>query len=355
MNVVYIIGNGFDLQVGLPTSYRDFYQYYTGLESKSKSVKKLKEAIKEKPKDWSDLEMALGQYTSQTESVREFCEAYDDLQQSLRDYILKIDELMKDGDLVLNVDADTLERGFTYPESAYGSDEAYTIEGEYESIAPGLMRGQNIYNASVITFNYTHVIEHYLKETLEIPFPNRSRYLNSVQHIHREVAKNQSVWVGVDNEEQVQQEDYRTNPEVRVRLLKPWILSNRSRRMLNDAKNLIQSADILIIFGASLGPSDQTWAMLVSEKVSSGALIMLFVYNGKSYPSDNAKLNDQIRYRNEFVKKMEQYGTEINDDSRIFVEINSPIFTNDFPNNHDENFRVVMKKLLEPRTSGGNK
>ncbi|MBQ0127342.1 MAG: hypothetical protein KBS80_05050 [Bacteroidales bacterium] len=348
MNVVYIIGNGFDLQVGLPTSYQDFYRYYTGLESKSESVKKLKEAIKDKPKDWSDLEMALGQYSAQTESVQEFCEAYDDLQRSLRDYILKIDELMKDGELVLNVDADTLERGFTYPESVFGSDETYTIEGEYESIAPGLMRGQNIYNASVITFNYTHVIEHYLKQILEDRFQNRSRYLNSVQHVHREVAKNQSVWVGVDNEEQVLQEDYRTNPEVRVRLLKPWILSSRSRRMLNDAKNLIQSADVLIIFGASLGPSDQTWAMLVSEKVSNGALVMLFIYNGKSYPSDNAKLNDQIRYRDEVVKKMEQYGVKILDDSRIFVEINSAIFTNDLPNSHDDNLKLALQKLSGP-------
>ena len=79
MGVVYIIGNGFDLQVGLPTRYSDFYKYYIGLKSKSESVKKLKEAINENPKDWSDLEIALAQHTSQTNSEQEFCEALPDL------------------------------------------------------------------------------------------------------------------------------------------------------------------------------------------------------------------------------------------------------------------------------------
>lgn len=350
MNVVYIIGNGFDLQIGLPTSYQDFYRYYTSLESKSESVRKLKAAIKDTLNDWSDLEMALGQYTSQTESVQEFCDAYDDLQQCLRDYILKVDELMKSGEFILNVDSDTLERGFLFPESAFRSDEAYTIGGEYERVAPGLSQRQAIYNASVLTFNYTHVIEHYLKGTFESSFSNFSRYLNSVQHVHREVVKDQSIWVGVDNEEQVINEHFRNESNVRVRILKPWILSNISRRMLSEAKNLIQGADVLVIFGASLGPSDLTWAKLISERISAGAVVMLFVHNDLSYPSDNAKLNDQIKYREEFMMKMEHLGAEISEDSIIFVEINSTIFTNGLPNNHDDNLNIVLEKLLRSKT-----
>ena len=30
MNVLYLIGNGFDLRLGLPTRYADFLEYYKG-------------------------------------------------------------------------------------------------------------------------------------------------------------------------------------------------------------------------------------------------------------------------------------------------------------------------------------
>lgn len=347
MNVVYIIGNGFDLQLGLPTSYSDFYRYYTSLESKSESIKKLKESIKDKPREWSDLELALGQFTSQTESVQEFCEAYDDLQRALRDYIFMVDEMMLSGELNVNADAKSLEEGFTYPERMFGTDVAYTIEGEYERASPGFLERESLYNARVITFNYTHVIENFLESVLNDNSFARSRYLNSVHHIHREVAKNQSIWVGVDNEDQIEHEDFRSNSEIRCRIIKPWILSNMNRRMVGDAINNVKNADVLVIFGASLGLSDLTWAKLIAEKVAKRAIVMLFIHNDKSYPSDNAKLDDQIKYREEFINKMSEYGWNIEDDSRIFVEINSLIFTTAGLNSHDRNLSVVLDKLKD--------
>lgn len=344
MNVVYIIGNGFDLQLGLPTSYSDFYQYYTNLESKSESIRKLKEAIKNKPHNWSDLEVALGQYTSQVDSVQSFCNAYDDLQMSLRDYILKVDEMMMAGELTLNTNAKALEEGFTFPEKAFGSDSAYTIDGEYERAAPGFNRGKSIYNANIISFNYTHVIEHFLKDFIEGRHSG-TRFLNSVLHVHREVEKNRSIWVGVDNGEQIDREEFRNNIEVTCRVIKPWILVNRNRRLVQDAKQCIKSADVLVIFGASLGLSDMTWVKYITEREKLGIITMLFVYNGKVYPSDNAKLSDQIRYREDFIQKLRENGASQIDDSKIFVEINSSIFTDNTPNNHNSNLNAVLEKL----------
>lgn len=347
MDVVYIIGNGFDLQIGLPTRYSDFYKYYTSIESKSESIKKLKEAIKEKPKDWSDLEMALAEYTTKTASVQEYCEVYDDLQQSLRDYILKVDEMMKAGELTLNADSKTLEIGFTYPENMYGSDEAYTIEGELLRFAPGLLQGQSSYDLNIITFNYTHVIEQYLKDAIEDPSSHYPRIIHSVLHVHREVLKNQSIWVGADNDEQIQNISYRIDPNIQYRLIKPKIITALSRRMVSDAMRLIKTAKVLVIFGASLGPSDETWSKLVAEQINKGAVTLLFVFNGNSYPSDNAKLIDKIKYREEFVEKMNLYGVKIVDDTKIYVEINSSIFTNGTPNNHDNNLDMVLEKLKQ--------
>jgi hypothetical protein len=42
MNIVYIIGNGFDLNLKLDTSYRDFYEYYKKQPSKDDNRRKEK-------------------------------------------------------------------------------------------------------------------------------------------------------------------------------------------------------------------------------------------------------------------------------------------------------------------------
>ena len=47
MNILYLFGNGFDLNLGLKTSYTDFYNYYNSLTSTTEKVKFLKESISE--------------------------------------------------------------------------------------------------------------------------------------------------------------------------------------------------------------------------------------------------------------------------------------------------------------------
>ena len=40
MNIVHIIGNGFDLNLDLKTSYKDFYDYYIKINSKNEIIYK---------------------------------------------------------------------------------------------------------------------------------------------------------------------------------------------------------------------------------------------------------------------------------------------------------------------------
>ena len=42
MQILYIIGNGFDLNLGLKTNYNHFYEYYNTVKSDNEIVKKLK-------------------------------------------------------------------------------------------------------------------------------------------------------------------------------------------------------------------------------------------------------------------------------------------------------------------------
>ena len=80
MNVAFLLGNGFDLQLGLKTRYENFYEYYSKRPSANELISHLKEHINDYLEgkknrlpdvNWEDLEMALGKYTKELKSYEE--------------------------------------------------------------------------------------------------------------------------------------------------------------------------------------------------------------------------------------------------------------------------------------------
>ena len=63
MNITYIIGNGFDFNLGLKTSYKSFLDYYLKRDSGDRIIELFKDSIKQCNDLWSDVEIALGQST----------------------------------------------------------------------------------------------------------------------------------------------------------------------------------------------------------------------------------------------------------------------------------------------------
>ena len=63
MHITYLIGNGFDLGLGLKTKFSDFYQHYTKDRSTDPNIFALQEDIAKNIENWSDFELQLGRYT----------------------------------------------------------------------------------------------------------------------------------------------------------------------------------------------------------------------------------------------------------------------------------------------------
>jgi hypothetical protein len=114
MKILYIIGNGFDINLGLKTRYVDFYEYYKTIPTKSPIVKILKDNIGENFKNWSDLEKALGEYTENFNTIDEFIEVYEDIGDNLGDYLK---EQEKDFDFS-KIDRDKLSSYLSFPEKS---------------------------------------------------------------------------------------------------------------------------------------------------------------------------------------------------------------------------------------------
>lgn len=73
MNITYLVGNGFDVNIGLKSAYADFYKAYVKVQSENEPdvIKRFKAGINNYIKnetgkedlqtiDWRDLEIALG-------------------------------------------------------------------------------------------------------------------------------------------------------------------------------------------------------------------------------------------------------------------------------------------------------
>lgn len=80
MNITFLIGNGFDLNLTVKTDYINFLEYYCNCSSKVKDgqgndpeIEKFKKLISENIELWSDLEKALGQKTLEEPLMGEVC------------------------------------------------------------------------------------------------------------------------------------------------------------------------------------------------------------------------------------------------------------------------------------------
>lgn len=92
MNVTLILGNGFDLNMGLPTAYSDFYKYYMLVDS-PKSTNLIKQGIGEKPQTWADLEKSLGEISKQYgQDSDAYIEAFENVRDELAKYLTAVDE-----------------------------------------------------------------------------------------------------------------------------------------------------------------------------------------------------------------------------------------------------------------------
>lgn len=345
MNLLFVIGNGFDLQLGLPTSYSDFYQYYISRPSQSEVISRLKGEISQNQQNWSDLELALGKISANYSDVDTFCEVYDDIQMELQRYLLKLDELMQAGTLTINSDAEILRRGIGLPEKYFSKEVQESIVSHYNGFFD--IDKSSIINVQILTFNYTHTIENlFHNKRLQNPIlEGSSSYMRSIRHIHRDISPSNSIWLGVDNEAQILNQGFQTNEAIRLRLIKPEILSE-SPIVINNIAQTISVADVICLFGTSLGATDQTWVQKIAEKISKGALTMMFLKDDNTYRTDNAKLVYQRRYKKAFIEKMNNLGVPIDEEHlNLYVEINSSIFKKDNTDPHDENLKILLEQL----------
>jgi hypothetical protein len=102
MNLLFFIGNGFDLNIGLKTRFKDVLSFYIKETSDDPVIKSFKESINQNIEDWSKFEERIGRYSDDMqkketpiETFQDFCKCNLNFKRYLKDYLKKEEKKVK--------------------------------------------------------------------------------------------------------------------------------------------------------------------------------------------------------------------------------------------------------------------
>lgn len=353
MNVTYIIGNGFDLNLGLKTSYKDFYEYYIEQypctideveDENEKEIVKLKKSIQDSingkntdKANWADLELALGQYTSvfsaESEEKKNIAKKMmlsilDDIEKKLTAYLKKVEDQIQ----VSDSDSD-------YGEIVVelGNIEAHLTENNRASLRVHF--GTNFNpptHINIITLNYTSTIERLLNKQEEEQFmiPTRDLFgmstgFETIHHLHNSLNGEYPILIGVNDESQIANETLREDDTLKEFLIKPVTNEMFGTGVDRACEQIIGSSHLIILFGVSMGATDKYWWNLIASRLlkESSSRLVIFAYD-QTFSNQRKMMGEKRReLTNKFLSHSELSKDEENlIKGRIIVEFNKSLF-----------------------------
>ena len=191
-SVLFILGNGFDLNLKMNTRYKDVYAGYVKEESTSETVKKFKEDLKKSEKccyeKWSDFEIGMAEYAKGLNNENELIEC-------VRDFKRYMVSHLKNEDSKFKKRIDPINKFSGIGTAMYKSLTEFQ-NAFIPSVKNKIGRMLNIEDVdrdiNFVTFNYTNTLEELL---------NKCSRRNRVIHIHGSL--NGNIILGVDNLEQL--------------------------------------------------------------------------------------------------------------------------------------------------------
>lgn len=321
MQILYIIGNGFDLNLDLETSYNHFYKYYKDVESDNVNVQKLKDNISKTYESWSDLELELGKYTQHLEKVEEFDQISFDIGEKLSKYLHLEEKKLENSEF----DQQKFFEYLCYPERLFlPADKEKLIEFKKTWI-------NHHWNLNIYTLNYTTVIEKIFGDKQKnVLLANRTSNatikLGEIKHIHGYL--DNDMVIGVNDKSQIKNEEFRDNLDILEQIVKSDCNKANRNNIDRQFTNKIKSANLICLFGSSIGDTDNKWWELIGERLKYDCNLIIF--------SKGAEIPPRIRHmqaraertiRNFFLNKTNLTENEMESiKEKIFIGLNSGMF-----------------------------
>lgn len=257
MNVTFLVGNGFDLQMGLRSSFTDFERHYVDLPVDDPAIIIFKGGIAGNIEKWSDFENKLGDFTAAfpVDEQDQFLHCLDDYTTELIKYLSS--EEAKYRYFCVEIRREMRRSFRTFNEHVFSK-----VDRERNRVFK-----QHV-EYRFISFNYTHVFDWYISNLAKNSKHLQSQYafrdnhyktilFSHVIHVHGELPG--PVILGVDNTDQIRQEAWATDERFKRKLIKPEISKRAGSSVGKEVESILHNSDIICIYGMSLGETDKKW------------------------------------------------------------------------------------------------
>lgn len=263
MNITFMIGNGFDRNLGLKTKYSDFIAWYKETPAETDTLRKFRKYISKNEELWSAAEEELGNYTAQFESGAgaAFYECHKDICEHLAKY-LKDEQRKFESQAVINEIENTFSQLNTLT-SPFHTDEKAVLDAVYNKC-----KSENVV-FNFIIYNYTDTLDQCLelirnKQGLlgSHRFSNtiHNHAVGKIHHVHGTV--NSQMVFGVNDQSQIAKPDIfdcEYGDLYEELLIKQQANHGYQESADDKAKKLLDNSTILYIYGMSIGATDKLW------------------------------------------------------------------------------------------------
>ncbi|MCD7750656.1 MAG: bacteriophage abortive infection AbiH family protein [Lachnospiraceae bacterium] len=306
MNITFLIGNGFDLNLGLNTLYSDFVKDYKGISTDDEQLMHFRDYIKDNEELWANAEIALGQYTGELGQGQGavFSKCHKDFCVHLSEYLKQEEwrvDYEKEADKIatafLNLNAIT--KGFPVQEKRI-------LSGLYKK------REAEDIQFSFVCYNYTYTLKQCLEVLKQKPNAlgshrhngnSRKHMMGQFCQVHGTV--DSEMVFGVHDESQIADPtvfecDY---GEIYKNLL---IKQQANNLYLEDTDNvaakIINSSSLIYIYGMSIGKTDKLWWDRICTWLRHNSERHLIIQKYEMSPKEvfpvDYKINEQKQKRN---------------------------------------------------------
>lgn len=263
MNITFLIGNGFDRNMGLDTTYSDFIKVYKKSEAKTQILKELRFRINENETLWSSAELAFGQYTSEfgAGEAEQFAECQEDFCQNLANYLKK-----QESRIDYSFAEDAIIQAFSRLNdltSSFPTQERIVLDGIYKNYVSEEIK------FNFICYNYTRTLDECIsvmkkKKPIVGSHKYGSQSLNhtigQLCHVHGTVEK--EMVFGVNDETQIlnlKLFDCDDGDLYKNLLIKKQANESYKENTDEKAKKILTSSKIIYVYGMSIGDTDNLW------------------------------------------------------------------------------------------------
>ena len=341
MNVLYFIGNGFDLNVGLKTRFKDVLSLYIKESTNDVVIKTFKKNIELKSNTWAAFEEEMGRYTNTIQKKETPIETFLDYSTCILDFKKFLKSFLEKEKSKIKYD-DTQNIAKTFKNALFNFTEFLNCDPKVimDEINKGIIK------FSYINFNYTSVFDNCLnilkksnifqleKRIESGPFKGiitGHNDLGRVIHIHGTLDSN--LILGVNDLKQIKNTDFHSLEKIHT-YIKPNVNDALENHRNTDAMKLLKDADIYCIFGMSLGKTDKKWWIEIGKQLITfpEKQLIIYAYNENhdaSFPEHTLEAKDL--YKNNFLKhfrfsKLDKDDLKEKIKKNIHVVINPDIF-----------------------------